>query len=1418
MICIGLFHVSCNQEVGRDSVLDLGKVADSLRNYDSVRIVLRYPDSSVVDTIFHGKLLPETELSALPIRDISGAKVIIHIAGYLNGAVVYSSERYFDAGAGKTDSIVPIILPSSAVSIFASDTDLTLGDSARLPAVEVSPANLRDRSVNWYSNDPRTLSVSDTYYRALKVGSASLKVRLAIDPGKQTGFAVRIVPRSKNVAPDSVRLSPDTLELAAKGAPKAFVVAVYPAGADKRLAWTWRDSTLVEVDSVGQVRGLAPGLAWIAATLTAAPGVSDTAWAKIGAIAGIDSVRISMETLRLFAGGSQEQLTANVYPLLADQNVSWSVKETGIVALVGNSVKGLQAGTAHLVARSRMDTTRTDTLIVLVAKRIRVDSLLLDSDSLTLYQGGAAHAVKATLYPEDGNASLAWVSRDTAVVLVDSVGILKPVRSGRARVVAMSRADTSRQDSVMVLVKRDPPVLAIGRDTTLGVGGRLDIVPQVKQEYGSVVLFRWDMDGDASWDDSSKTLLPVSHTYPDTGTFSARFYVRDSEGNDTLFLKRIRLVKGPIVLIDSPMDSSFTNIPIIEVAWRVDGKAQTSRLKDTLVEGPNTIRRYASDSSGVVNYASVVVYLDTVAPIKPKVVAKSPVNTRSPTWTWSASGGGNGDFRFILDGGAAATAPTTHDTLFMPLTPLDSGVHVLYVQERDAAGNWSSSASAPIRIDLNPPPPPAVSVSADSKPNNPAPTWIWESGKGDGMGVFRFKLDDPDAISGTETGARSFKPAPLSDGLHILYVAERDSAGNWSLAGKAGITLDLAPPPPPKVGAQASLSDTMPIRGPVSLQRPTWTWSTGGGDGTGRYRIRLDTAVFSPASPTTKAKAFVPAANLAEGAHTLYVQESDSADNWSETAAWTVVVDLTPPTAPTVSGITPTNNRKPIWSWLSGGGGAGFYRYCMDCADIATTFSLTQSASYSPVGDLGEGLHKLTVQERDSAGNWSASGSFAIRVDLTPPLAPKIIEKPITPTYLPGPRWAWSTSGGGAGFFRFRFDNKDMSSADSGETTETQLNTAATAGYHSLYVQERDTAGNWSNLDSAKAFMVADSLVGGEPLSQGAVTGVEIAYNNGYLYAAFVENGKITVKRNRQSASGIPDKGWEQLGGTVGEGNVSKISMAVAGGVPYLAFLESASDGMRPLRVYKYSGGSAWVPADTIGFSMGDIYGDFRLTAYQDPSRPTGYSMLFLDMVYEETFDPQVRVLRYDGLNWLMLKKIPIFFRSIASTAIRYSAAQVAMIGLGSGMNGEYRKLSVAKVGDTTESFVSTHEFPKGISLSDMAIDSSGATFLSMISPTSIWKISGGTLQSLPAPPVLSGPKFPLSLYGNNVLYTIYPKAAGLEAAALWADGWHGLRGGSASLTAGGVYGMASTFTGVPMVAYADAGLNGRLVVRMFGY
>jgi hypothetical protein len=270
-------------------------------------------------------------------------------------------------------------------------------------------------------------------------------------------------------------------------------------------------------------------------------------------------------------------------------------------------------------------------------------------------------------------------------------------------------------------------------------------------------------------------------------------------------------------------------------------------------------------------------------------------------------------------------------------------------------------------------PPAAPHVSAKTQADPSRPLWTWHTGGGGGAGIYRYRLDDSDLSASQAKPDTSWRPeSGIAQGRHVLYVQERDSAGNWSVRGSGAVQVALDLPQAPSVKAAAALTND---------SRPTWSWS---GSGAGTFRYKLDDSALAAGGVETQATSFRPSAPLAEGRHTLYVQERGAGGNWSPAASDSVVVDLTPPMAPKVAApASPVEGGEGSFTWAPQGGGDGSFRYRLDGGSWIETRNLQVTLPAAP------GAHLCEAEEKDAAGNWSPAGSDSAAV--TPKLLPKAV-------------------------------------------------------------------------------------------------------------------------------------------------------------------------------------------------------------------------------------------------------------------------------------------------------------------------------------------------------------------------------------------------------------------------------------------
>jgi hypothetical protein len=205
----------------------------------------------------------------------------------------------------------------------------------------------------------------------------------------------------------------------------------------------------------------------------------------------------------------------------------------------------------------------------------------------------------------------------------------------------------------------------------------------------------------------------------------------------------------------------------------------------------------------------VRINVDTAAPNAPTVgigsTTPTPTQTTTPTWEW-ASVDGNGSFRYGYEDDANWIAEDVTDLNYTEATPQSDATYVMYVQERDAAGNWSDSGQYSITIDTQVP---NVTFTIDDPDtskvatNNEVVTLYLTCDDLGGAPCTDMRFSNDGTFSNPEDAWQgSFSATPSWDLWTLDTVEEsktvwaqvRDGAGNESSVEQMSIVVDQTDP------------------------------------------------------------------------------------------------------------------------------------------------------------------------------------------------------------------------------------------------------------------------------------------------------------------------------------------------------------------------------------------------------------------------------------------------------------------------------------------------------------------------------------------------------------------------------------------------------------------------------------------------
>jgi hypothetical protein len=628
--------------------------------------------------------------------------------------------------------------------------------------------------------------------------------------------------------------------------------------------------------------------------------------------------------------------------------------------------------------------SRSYGLIVTRGREITEDeivSVALEDKSVTLYTGDGATGLKATVVPP--GALLTWTSLDNTVVSVDAYGKLSPVGAGSSKVIVKAG---KLADTIEVTVKKDAPLIDVGQNIGIKPGAEVVFNITLTQEHGTFVSFKYDLDGDGAWDNlidtsSAPATLTLKHTYASAGEFIAHFLIRDSEGNSTPASRTITVnnSKYQVIIISPSRDTTVKTSPIL-ILYEVNG----TRLEKSvdLKEGAFSVSIDTGTGSEK-GSATVKVTLDTKGPPAPLVSGPATTLELKPTWTWVSGGSdGIGIFRFATDSAGLTVAISGATKFYTPSANLIPGEHKLYVQERDSIGNWSLAGQAKVTIlapDKTPPNPPIVNATS---PTNDVPKWTWATGGG-GAGFYKSKLGDSTLAGATEGNATAFSLAesPVNGKVYTLWVAERDSVGNWSASKAKPVTFDATKPTVTIVAPQSSdtyitTKSIVTVSGTAKGPNPIVKVS---------YKVNN---VFAGDVSFVDPNWTISGVTLIEGAPFLITMvATDNLGNTGE-ASLELKRDNTIPAPPviTTNPASPTKVNVGGWAWgpgsdnTNGSGLNGNYRYSLD----GTNYIETAAAMVNDL-TLKEGSTTFYLQEQDRAGNWSTSATKLVIADFTGP-------------------------------------------------------------------------------------------------------------------------------------------------------------------------------------------------------------------------------------------------------------------------------------------------------------------------------------------------------------------------------------------------------------------------------------------------
>lgn len=752
------------------------------------------------------------------------------------------------------------------------------------------------------------------------------------------------------------------------------------------------------------------------------------------------------------------------------------------------------------------------------------------------------YAFTATASDEVGNVSLASVSVGVSI-------------------------DTQNPGAPIITSPANNALLANAMPT---VSGTAEVGSAVSVYAGASIVCNTMTDGAGSWACTTSSLADATYSFTATSS--------DTAGNISVASVAVSLsidTTAPAApAISSPTESEIVtdNTPSISGSAEANSTLTVSEAGSTLclatadgagnwscastitlAEGAHSLSAVAKDAAGNSGVASVLrtFIVDAFAPAAP--VISSPLDgslliVTTPTLSGSGEAGStvtvtensNALCSAVVDAGGAWSCTSA---------ALTDGIgYTLVATAKDLANNTSDpSTVVTITIDTTAPPAPVIAApSSNAFLNNTLTNFSGTGISNDVVTVFEASASLCSATVDVSNNWECSKT--LSEGAHTVTATAVDAATNTSSASDpVSFTVDLTAPAAPVIQSPSSGTET-------NVVQPAFS---GSAEANSSVRVKNGATELCNSSADASGQwTCASTSALSEASHSLTAEATDQAGNGSvASAAITIVVDLTAPSAPSIS--SPANSSvmgdaTPLIQGSAEAGGnvvveAGGSQLCSAVASVAGEWSCTSST-------LIEGEHLVSAKASDQAGNASASSAVtSFTVDLTAPDAPSISSPVDGGLLIDNTPSIEGTADLESQIEVYSGANLLCQASTTAGGTWACVSAELAEGNHNLSAIAKDAVGN----GSAASTVVAVSVDAGPPPAPQIVSpGVDSLLNtNTPTFSGTAENDStVEIKEGGATrCSALTDNAgsWSCVSAALGEGthSLSAVATDIAGNI-----------------------------------------------------------------------------------------------------------------------------------------------------------------------------------------------------------------------------------------------------------------------------
>ncbi len=309
-----------------------------------------------------------------------------------------------------------------AAIYYFNEEDVLLSE---LPIGKIARGETKNIS---YNVDPELLQ-SDSYIKY-----PSFKVEAITDDGDLNygNNDKSVVFSPTRVA--SIMVSPDS-KILAIGDQFILSYIVMPSNAtDKRVYWFTSDDHVATVDSNGKVTGVGLGTATIK-VITTDGRFEDECTVTVSQTVPVTGIQMQQTTATILEGQTRQMIATILPDNATNKSVTWSSDNVSVATVNSNGlVAAKKEGTAKITAKTVDGNYKAICTVTVTKSAIAVTGVSI-SDPVVSLELGDTKQLSAIIKPSNAtNYNVSWSSDNSAVVSVNSSGLITAKKAGTAKI------------------------------------------------------------------------------------------------------------------------------------------------------------------------------------------------------------------------------------------------------------------------------------------------------------------------------------------------------------------------------------------------------------------------------------------------------------------------------------------------------------------------------------------------------------------------------------------------------------------------------------------------------------------------------------------------------------------------------------------------------------------------------------------------------------------------------------------------------------------------------------------------------------------------------------------------------------------------------------------------------------------------